>query len=448
MNARSSFAAAAIAGLSRSSWRPCDGEPAGPAALRALALASQQQRLASSEPALEPVPSAAAALHADPLRILSPESRLALKRLLEAPGERAERLYVVLERLERIGWRLHPFDLPPLEKALAAERAFPGAAERAFLQLTGRDATDEPVTIESWGRLPRGLKLSWLRWQRREDPPAARAMTSAVMAREPADLRIRLGRIIANHPTAEDEPLLRRLLTDRHERVRDVALQGLQGLAGTPESKALVLEVARTTFRRSAQGKVTLAGDVRDRTPNVPHLASISLVDVAAALQVDTESVLLACHSDRYAVSAGAHGLLLAGHYEAFARLAELGRLSLRFLDHEERHDILGARPMQIRLDVLRWLLRPDPDGYGVVGWRNLAWATGGTLPADVLAHVVTWPDWAKIGLDATSSLEVAAATPRAAAEAMLAAFEPAPAAAEPARLFLRFLLTLPGDAP
>jgi hypothetical protein len=447
MSAGGAFVPAAIAGLSRGSWRPPDGAAPGPAELQALALAAQRLRLQGSQAVTAAMPPAAGELHGDPRPILPPESRRALQRLLEVRGERGEHLAAAMERLDRLGWRLHPFDLPGLESLLLRDGMALGAAERAFLQLAGRATTTAPVSAESWAEQTRAVKLAWFKDRRRSDADGAQAVVDPLIERQPADVRAGLVAAVAEAARATDEPFLRRMLADKAATVRASARDGLARIPGTPERAERTSEVARTCFRLDRAGVPRLA----DGDPKLAmhDLATISIVDVAAVLGVSADAVLDACVGHYAGARMAIGGLLRAGERDLALKLAERAQVPFDLLWIGSLSDSAAGEPPAARLELLRRIFRPPTTGSpGFVGWRELGRSVGGTLPADMILAVTGWPGWPELRDNPSANFGFAAVTPRSAAEAVLAAFEPAPVAAEPARLFLRFLLTLPGDAP
>ncbi|MFO1059629.1 MAG: hypothetical protein U1E53_22010, partial [Dongiaceae bacterium] len=149
------------------------------------------------------------------------------------------------------------------------------------------------------------------------------------------------------------------------------------------------------------------------------------------------------------AAEAAAAGLAREGLFESLAQLVTRARLGLDPDLLARIAEVLHPRLKEARLQALRLLFRPPTKAALLeLHWPDIAELAGGLLPADLAAAVPSWPGWPEMCADRDLSFEFAETVPRAAAEAILAAFEPAPAIAERSRLFLRFLLTLPGDEP
>ena len=138
------------------------GPGADPARI-VLALAAQRLRL--DRPALgipaDP-PAAAVQMHSDVRPIVPAHVRRALTRLSNAvaKGDAARVMQAAVARIVAAGLRPHPFDLPWLMPHIKGNAACLGLAERAYLALTEKSATDQPgllhaeITAENWAEFP------------------------------------------------------------------------------------------------------------------------------------------------------------------------------------------------------------------------------------------------------------------------------------------------------
>ena len=149
--------------------------------LPASASASSVRRWSRSA---EGVPDAARHLHEDPTPAHSRPARRAAASARQRGREGLRRAAVraAVRRVARVGFRLHPFDLPRLIGYIKGDAACLGLAERAYLALADvLNKTDAPsllhaeITTENWTEFPKGHRVAFLREERRKDPAAARA---------------------------------------------------------------------------------------------------------------------------------------------------------------------------------------------------------------------------------------------------------------------------------
>jgi hypothetical protein len=249
-------------------------------ALAALALAGQ--RLRFERPAVpragDGVPEAARRLHEDTRPLVPGPVRRLLLRLANGVEKQMADAVVraAVRRVLRAGFRLHPFDLPPLIGHIKGDVRCLGLAERAYLALAEAPGkADTPsllhaeITAENWTELPKGHRVAFLREQRREDPAAARALLQGALKSETAAVRADLLAALEVGLGADDLPFLESVTSDRSEAVRELAARLIANIPGTSAYAVRLAEAARC-FARPSSG----AGGILSRV----GLASASVV--------------------------------------------------------------------------------------------------------------------------------------------------------------------------
>lgn len=181
-----------------------------------------------------------------------------------------------LEMLARRGWMAHPFDWPlvrvPQDQPLPAFYD----AWRGWSEHIGEEASvDQDFEAEDWNVLSAGEQRRLLRRLRRRDPAEGRALFATHATALPAAQRLSLLEILGEGLEAGDEGLLESLVTDRSEKVRQLAAQlrarlGLRSPLDPARLESLQewFEIGRAGLirRRDTVGFASLKNAVQRRT--------------------------------------------------------------------------------------------------------------------------------------------------------------------------------------
>jgi hypothetical protein len=224
-------------------------------ALAVLAIAGQRQRFA--RPAghrHNGTPEAARRLHEDRRPILPGGARRLLMRVANGADKATADAVIstAVRRVQRAGFRLHPFDLPRLIGHIKGDARCLGLAERAYLALadvSGKSETSSllhtEITAENWTQFPKAHRVAFLREERRRDAAAGRALLESVLRSEPAAVRADLVAALDVGLGPDDWPLLQGLIVDRSENVRNTAAQLSARVPGTPGYQLAAQRLAR-----------------------------------------------------------------------------------------------------------------------------------------------------------------------------------------------------------
>jgi hypothetical protein len=325
--------------------------PAREPTLAVLALAGQRQRF--QRPAMahhvEGVPDAARRLHADQRPIVPDRVRRLLLRLANGVDKTFAETAVcsAVRRVTRVGFRVHPFDLPRLIGYIKSDASCLGLAERAYLALG--DVATKPeapsllhaeVTSENWAEFPKGHRVAFLREERRKDPAGARRLLEGVLKAEPAAARVDLLAALEAGLGVDDLPLLESLTTDRAESVRNLAARLIANVPGTPAYAQRLAEAAQCFARGTSaaggilgsaglprSGAVVLVPPKRaTQSERRAALASLldgfSVAELAAAAALTVDEIAAALPADDDAVTTALfHRAVRDGDEETMARL-------------------------------------------------------------------------------------------------------------------------------
>jgi hypothetical protein len=300
-------------------------------ALAVLALAGQRQRFARPGGGHrdDDTPEAAQRLHEDRRPILPAPARRLLTRLANGVDKAMADAVIgaAVRRVQRAGFRLHPFDLPRLIGHIKGDARCLGLAERAYLALAEVSGKPEApgllhteITTENWTGFPKAHRVAFLREERRKDAAAARALLESVLRSEPAAVRADLLAALDVGLGSDDLPLLESLIADRSENVRNTAALLSTRVPGTPGYAARLAEAAQC-FAAASPGigsvlkRVGLKGSgaVVFTPPKAARAAQqqnavrllfqgFSLAEVAAAAGVGADAVLEALPAGAEAV--------------------------------------------------------------------------------------------------------------------------------------------------
>lgn len=305
---------------------PTDREPA----LALLALMGQRQRFVAPPPQpVDTVPDAARQMHQDPRPVLPEAARRPLLRLRGSVEKTHASLILALavERIMAAGFRLHPFDLPELARAVRGHPEKLGVAERAYLALTAADSDEdagkglffERITHENWTTFSKSQRRAFVIEQRRANPAAGRELIESVWKGEPAPVRLALLEGLAVGLSAADKPFLDKLTTDRAETVKQLAAL----LAGRLDATTgIILDrvaAAAATFQKPKSGGVAglmnaigIGGTLRFAPPGDAKdwqaaqslrdklFAGLALDDIALAVGVTPEEIIDVLPADEH----------------------------------------------------------------------------------------------------------------------------------------------------
>ncbi len=454
-----------------------------PPALAALALAGAHIRFARPAPAqaAEPVPEAARRLHADPRPVLPAKARRHLQRLLFKADIETARVMVgaVLKRLNPLGLRLHPFDLPRLAAPLKSCSVLPGVAERAYLALTQTASEDEPqehlfhevMTVENWRSFGKAARVRFLAELRAKDAAAGLALFQESFAQDPAALRSELVMALSTGLSAADLAFLEGLEKDRAESVRTVAARLLSLLPGTVsynERLGRALASLQVKQAKTARGKTQIAF-TRPTGASPQHsgietyllFENISAEALADSHGMTVDAFLEALPDGEEALLGALLRTAMTGS-SAGVIAALVPRLSADALDMLMIHmPDSGAMPEVQRTLLGRFVTRLQSGNYP----RSYAFAAllgrlAGPLPlemAQALLASQSWRDYLaalaepevdRRKIDPESLMYTAMLLPAEIMRAFLAAIEPLPPAINrKAHEFAHFVLALPAPA-
>jgi hypothetical protein len=291
-------------------------------ALSLLALAGQRQRFErpAAAPGAAGIPEAARHLHADARPIIPQAVRRLLLRLANGAEKQIADTVVraAVRRALSAGFRLHPFDLPRLIGHIKGDALCLGLAERAYLALADRPGKTEvpsliyaEITAENWTELPKAQRTAFLQEERRKDPVAARALLEAVFKSETAAVRTELLSALFVGLSSDDLPFLEAQSSDRSEAVRELVVQMIASIPGTPAYAARLAEAAQCFSRPTAADISVLdaaglanAGGLVFTPPKLATtserrnlFAGLSAAEVAAAAAATIDELLAAVPS-------------------------------------------------------------------------------------------------------------------------------------------------------
>lgn len=188
-----------------------DGTPGEKALLGTLALVAQYDRLTRTFPVV-PLPPPRDVTGDD----LVPEAaRPTVRAALLTSAQGSPLVRATLAHLKAAGKRLHPFDLPALERAARAHPELLHEADRRALRLA---PTNKPPS-DPFDLGPKDL-VAYFQDLRRTAPGEARARLEPAFATLKAPVRAQLVRVLARHLSEADRSFLESLETDKSRTVR------------------------------------------------------------------------------------------------------------------------------------------------------------------------------------------------------------------------------------
>jgi hypothetical protein len=459
------------------------GSPDRPPALAALALAGAHIRFSRPSPAqaAEPVPEAARCLHGDPRPVLPGKARRHLQRLFFKADIETSRVIAgaVLKRLNPLGLRLHPFDLPRLAAPLKSCGVLPGVAERAYLALTQTASEDDPqehlldevITAESWRSFGKAARLRFLAELRAKDAAAGLALLQESFAQDPAALRSELVLALSAGLSAADQAFLEGLEKDRAESVRTVAAKLLSLLPGTATYNERFSRAAACLQVKPAKGLRRKTQIVFTRPTGASHQATgaetyvlfenIAVHDLAARLDMTVEGFLEALPDGEEALLGALLRTAVASRTDDIIA-ALVPRLSAGAIDMLLIHLPDSCVLPEVQMTLLgRFVARLDKGGYPRAhAFAALLGRLAAPLPFEMAQGLLVssgWRDYLaalaepeidRRKIDPDSLMYTAMLLPAESMRSVLAAIDPLPPAINrKAHEFAHFVLALPAPA-
>lgn len=343
---------------------PADHQTVPP--LQALALCSQLHLFTKPTPssALTAVP----ALPTLSVATLPTRFRPAFRALLRELSSQPQCVDLLLKQLLRHGFTPHPLDwLPQANDSQLPEQFLPWIC-------FAHGVTQPNLTAASWPDLPHTLRLVLLQQQRRQQPQLSHDLLLACIEGEAAERRCSYLELLQTNLTVADEPLLRRGLSDRSEKVRQICRQFLYQLdlpyEEPPADKTVLqdltqwLQQERCGFLLTSKKIVAKLGKNSVQSQNlVQALAQTPLPQIANALDITVDTLLTqwsfadnqgtGLHNPNYAL------LSNAARYLPHASVVSLLKRLTEQLAQETPQAKLGLTPLLERLSQqqqLEWL--------------------------------------------------------------------------------------------
>nr|WP_316652537.1 DUF5691 domain-containing protein [uncultured Gellertiella sp.] len=280
--------------------------------LQALSLAGQALRF---EPPVQPGRFQVEDRIDDPRAIIPEAARRPLMRLLATRSLALQPAEVrIVQVLAERRLRLHPFDMPKLEKFVQVHAEMLGGQALAFCE---RDVAPhkkqtyfapDALTDETWMRATPAIRRRYVDARRAADPAVGRALVEAVWGGENADGRLRLLSCLRAGLSVEDRPFLTGLAGDKSQQVRDLAQKYLSRLPGfdgpNPALSALLDRIRRGTtgliFRKPTLALERSATVQETDAPGWVWLSvgDVGLDELAQALSLTPVTMAEAAHGD------------------------------------------------------------------------------------------------------------------------------------------------------
>ena len=405
--------------------------------LTALALLGQRQRF--RRPAAWAGGAPAAPIFVDTRPIVPAPARPLLIALLSGKaGDAADPIArAIAEALARAGRKLHPFDLPALDKFVSAEAELLGpdaiawAERRATPEAgpTGRYFFAETIDETNWTEARPAQKAAFIRSLRARDPERARGLVEAGFAVEPAPVRAALLAALAVRLSASDRPFLDSIAKDRAPSVRDTAAALIARLPGTEAAASRLRDVLSRVrasktglLRRRAVLELDYPATVKPEqreTWAAAAFAGVALDDLASGLGLAVDALVSAAAADPVLTT------VLALLASAERRNDLLGHLTANGAAHAWER-MVWAEDFDPP-DVAAWslsALRPDlwsgmPQNAATLGRLHERIRTA--LPPRIIELLLSAPAWRELITRAGQDSATQAARPEIAALCALA---------------------------
>lgn len=204
---------------------------------------------------------------------------------------------LLLQLLRRYGYTPHPLDWLPQANC----SQLPAVFLPWFSLVHG--ATTTELTTENWSELPHALRLALLQQLRVQQKIQTHDLLLTCIEQENADRRLSYLEVLQAGLSATDEPLLRRGLADRSEKVRQLCRQYLTQL-GLPFEEPAVdsaslqdlatwLQQERFGFLLASKKIVAKIGKNSVQTQNLLlALEQIPLPQIAKALDINVDTLI------------------------------------------------------------------------------------------------------------------------------------------------------------
>jgi len=323
---------ALLSGTARTPLRPEAMTGIG-GALAALSLAGQALRLERPQPPPSFAVEAKVTKVRDDRPIVPESLRRPLVRLLFVKRADSDAARAVAWAMDRLKLRLHPFDLPKLDRFVTTHAELLGATAQHWAA-SSRAAEDAPAPAQSyfdaddlddanWASAPLVRRTLYLKEKRRKDAAAARTLLEAAWPQQNPDARLRLLKTLQTGLSKDDQPFLESLQKDRAPRIKALALKllaRLPGQSGSHPALAACLErIQRSTtglLRKKTVLKLQPPANVKEgavRAWMSEAFIDVSCDELARALDLSETAMIEAAEKD--------DNLLLA-----FALMATLDR--------------------------------------------------------------------------------------------------------------------------
>jgi hypothetical protein len=252
----------------------------------------------------------------------------------------------VADAIAAAGLKLHPFDLPILDRFVAAEAERLGGSAVAWTERKAPEATEgrghslfvETVDETNWTAARPAQKARFIREIRARDPDRARALVESVFAGELAPSRLGLVNALRERLSAADSPFLENIAKDRAATVREAAAALLARVPNSAKSAAR-LHDSLSRIERSKTGllrqRVTLRLTFPATAVNAKQreiwardtFAGLDLEDLAGGLGLGVGDMVDAASGDSILMTVLAMLASTGRCYDILRRLVDLGAL-------------------------------------------------------------------------------------------------------------------------
>jgi hypothetical protein len=380
------------------------------APLAALALLGQRRRFRRPAPGAS-APSAPLFPDSRPI-VPEPARRLLVSLLAGKGGDPSDVIAeAIADAIAQAGLRLHPFDLPALDRFVAAEAERLGGSAIAWTERKGQEADEgkgnspfiETVDESNWTQARPAQKARFIREVRARDPGRARMLVESIFAGELAPSRLGLINALRDRLSAADAPFFESVAKDRAATVRDAAAALLARLPNAQASATRLHEC----LSRIERGKTGL---IRRRV-------TLRLTFPATIVNADQRKVWLCSKFPGLTLDdlAGGLGLGVEEMIEAASEDAALTMLLAAFATTGRRYDILRRLVDRGAVDAWEWIAwtegfaPADPVAWIEAALRPAAWTALPTisftfailykrmrmpLPVSIAKGILTCPAW------------------------------------------------------
>lgn len=313
------------------------------APLAALALLGQHRRFRRL-PAEAPAPSAPLFSDSRPI-VPEPARRLLISLLAGKAGEPGDVIAeAIADAIARAGLKLHPFDLPTLDRFVAAQAERLGGSAIAWTERKAPEAEagkDNSLFIETvdesnWTHARPSQKARFIRGIRARDPDRARMLVESIFAGELAPARLGLVNALRDRLSAADGPFFESVAKDRAATVREAAAALLARLPNSTASATRLsnclsrIERGKTgLLRRRVTLRLTFPATIVDaeqrRVWACNNFSGLTLEDLAGGLGLGVEAMIEAASDDAVLTMLLAVFATTGERYDVLRRLVDRG---------------------------------------------------------------------------------------------------------------------------